>query len=59
MTLAMIFLRSSVDMVKVRSEDLDYAEMEAIGWTLSVLATVATEIETAATEIETADLLRR
>ena len=52
MTLAMIFLRSSVDMVKVRSEDLDYAKIGAIGWTLSVLATVAAEIETA-------DLLRR
>ena len=52
MTLAKIFLRSSVDMVKVRSEDLDYAEMGAIGWTLSVLAIVAAEIETA-------DLLRR
>ena len=46
MTLAMIFLRSSVDMVKMRSEDLDYAEMGVIGWTLSVLATVAAEIET-------------
>ena len=51
MTLVMIFLRSSVDMVKMRSEDLDYAEMGAIGWTLSMLATVAAEIETA-------DLLR-
>ena len=48
----MIFLRSSVDMVKVRSEDLDCAETGAIGWTLSVLATIAAEIETA-------DLLRR
>ena len=47
MTLAMIFLRSSVDMVKVRSEDLDCAEIGAIGWTLSMLATVAAEIETA------------
>ena len=47
----MIFLRSSVDMVKVHSEDLDRAEMRAIGWTLSVLVTVAAEIETA-------DLLR-
>ena len=46
MTLTMIFLRSSVDMVKVRSEDLDYTEMGAIGWTLSVLATVVAEIET-------------
>ena len=44
MTLAMIFLRLS--------EDLDYAEIRAIGWKLSVLATVAVEIETA-------NLLRR
>ena len=44
MILAIMFLRSSVDMVKVRSEDLDCAEMGAIGWTLSVLATVAAEI---------------
>ena len=47
MTLAMMFLRSSVDMEKVRPEDLDYAEMGAIGWTLSVLATVATDTDTA------------
>ena len=47
MTLAMMFLRSFVDMVKVRLEDLDCAEMGAIGWTLSVLATVAMEIDTA------------
>ena len=46
MTLAMIFLRSSVEMVKMRLEDLDCAETGAIGWTLSVLATVAAEIET-------------
>ena len=46
MTLAMIFLTSSVDMVKVRLEDLDYAEMGAIGWTLSVLAIVTAKIET-------------
>ena len=39
-------------MVKVCFEDLDCAEMGAIGWTLSVLATVAAEIETA-------DLLQR
>ena len=45
MTLVIIFLRSSVDMVKVQPEDLDCAETEAIGWTLSVLATVAAEIE--------------
>ena len=36
-----------MDMVKVRLDDLDYAEMGAIVWTLSVLATVAAEIETA------------
>ena len=47
MTLVMIFLRSFVDMVKVRSEDLNCAEIRAIGWTLSVLATIAAEIETA------------
>ena len=47
MTLAMMFLRSSVNMVKVRSEDLDYAETGAIGWTLSVLATIAAKIDTA------------
>ena len=41
-----------MDMVKVRFEDLDCAEIGAIGWTLSVLATVVAEIETA-------DLLRR
>ena len=51
MTLAMMFLRSSVDMVKVRLGDLDYVETGTIGWTLLVLATVAAEIETA-------DLLR-
>ena len=47
MTLAMMFLRSSVDMVKVHFEDLDCAETGAIGWTLSVLATKAAEIDTA------------
>ena len=51
MTLAMMFLRSSVDMVKVRPENLDCAETGAIGWTLSVLATIVAQIETA-------DLLR-
>ena len=34
-------------MAKVRSKDLDCAEMGAIDWTLLVLATVAVEIETA------------
>ena len=51
MTLVMMFLRSSVDMMKVRPEDLDCAEIGAIGWTLSMLATVAAEIKIA-------DLLR-
>ena len=47
MTLAMIFLRSSVDMVKMHLEDLDCAETGAIGWTLSVIETVATETKIA------------
>ena len=47
MTLTMMFLRSSVEMEKVRPEDLDCAEMGAIGWTLSVLATVAAKTVTA------------
>ena len=32
--------------MKVRPENLDYAETGAIGWTLSVLATVVAETET-------------
>ena len=52
MTLAMMFLRSSVDMVKVRPKDLDYAETGATSWTLLVLATVVVA------KIEIADLLR-
>ena len=51
MTLVMMFLRSSMEMTKVRPEDLDCAETGVIGWTLSVLAIVVTEIEIA-------DLLR-
>ena len=47
MTLATMFLRSFVDMVKVRLEDLDCAEMGAIGWTLLVLATIVAEIKIA------------
>ena len=38
-------------MVKVDPEDWDYVEIGAIGWSFSVLATVAVEIEAA-------DLLR-
>ena len=48
MILVMMFLRSSVEMVKVRPEDLDCAKTRAIGWTLSVLATVVAETEIAA-----------
>ena len=51
MTLVIMFLRSSVKMTKVQPEDLNCAETRAIGWTLSVLAIVVTEIEIA-------DLLR-
>ena len=36
-----------MEMVKVNLEDLDYAEMGAISWTLSVLAIVVAEIEIA------------
>ena len=43
----MIFLRLSVEMVKVCLVDLDCAETGAIGWTLSVLVIIAIEIETA------------
>ena len=43
----MIFLRSFVDMVKVRPEDLDYAKTRAIGWTFSVLAIITAKIEIA------------
>ena len=46
MTLAMMFLRSSMDLVKVRYEDLNCVETGAIGWTLSMLTIVAAEIET-------------
>ena len=35
-----------MDMVKVCLEDLNCAETGAIGWTLSMLATVAAKIET-------------
>ena len=51
MTLAMMFLRLSAEMVKVYPEDLDCAETGATSWTLSMLATIVAEIETA-------DLLR-
>ena len=47
MTLAMMFLMSSVEMVKVRLEDLDCAETGAISWTHLVLTIVAAKIKTA------------
>ena len=46
MTLAMIFIRSSMEMEKVDPEDLNCAETGAIGETLSVLATIVAETET-------------
>ena len=46
MTLAMMFIRSSLEMVKVDPEDRDCAKTGAIGWSLLVLATVAADIET-------------
>ena len=51
MVLAIMFWRLTIEMVIVDLEDLDFAETEAIGWILLVLATVAVEMETA-------DLLR-
>ena len=33
-------------MVKVDPEEWDYAKMGAMGWTLSVLATITAEMET-------------
>ena len=46
MTLAMMILRSFMEIVKVHLEDLNYAEMGDIGWTLSMLVIVVAEIET-------------
>ena len=46
MTLTMMFIRSSLEMVKVDPEDRDCVEMGAMGWTLLVLATVVAEMET-------------
>ena len=37
---------STIEIVIVDPEVLDFAEMGAISWILSMLATVATEIET-------------
>ena len=47
MVLVMMFCMSTVEMVIMDPEDLDFAETRAIGWILSVLATVAAEVETA------------
>ena len=52
MTLAMIFFKVICGHGESAFEDLDYAEIGVIGWTLLVLSTVAAEIETA-------DLLRQ
>ena len=45
MVLAIMFWRLTVEMVIVDLEDLDFAETEAIGWILLVLATVAAKME--------------
>ena len=42
----MMFIRSSLEMVKIDLEDRDCAEMGAMSWTLLVLATEVAEIET-------------
>ena len=46
MVLAMMLLRSTVEMVIVDPEDLDFVETGAIGWILPVLSTVVEEMET-------------
>ena len=46
MVLEMIFCRSTVEMVIVDPEDLDFAETGVISWILLVLTTVAAEMET-------------
>ena len=46
MTLAMMFIKSYLEMVKVDLEDRDCAKTGAMGWTLSVLTTVVAEMET-------------
>ena len=51
MTLAMMFIRSSLEIVNVDREDRECVETGAIGCTLLVLATIVGEMETA-------DLLR-
>ena len=46
MVLTMMFRSSTVKMMIVDPEDLDFAKMGAIGWIHSVLATVAAKMET-------------
>ena len=46
MVLAMMFLKSFVEMVIVDPEDLDCADTGAIGQTLSMLATVIAKMKT-------------
>ena len=46
MVLTMMFCSSTVKMVIVDPEDLDFAKIGAIGWIHSVLATVAAKMET-------------
>ena len=42
----MMFCRLTMEMVIVDPKDLDFLQMEAIGWILLVLVTIATKIET-------------
>ena len=46
MVLEMIFCRSTVEMVIVDPEDLDFAETRVISWILLELTTVAAKMET-------------
>ena len=46
MVLVIMFQRSTVEMVIMGPEDLDFAKMGAIGWILLVLVIVVAEMET-------------
>ena len=46
MVLVMMFCRSTMEMVKVDLEDVDFVQIGAIGCIFSVLVTVAVETKT-------------
>ena len=46
MVLAMMFCRLTMEMVIVDPNDLDFLQMEVIGWILLVLVIVVVEIKT-------------